>query len=257
MKKLVLFVAVACLLAACKDENEDIIAQYFFGGSEVSGNQGKDNETPGQVPENGLVAFFPLDENLTDMCGNLLAMTWGSVKVVAGHKDGSRCAHFLGTTNSYIVVTYSDLLQMDEWAINLWFYYDNSYDKKGVLMQMGRADVPGSFLIGTNLVRFVNQKGVAQYAPLYDREDKFPTATEWHIITTSVKGTQVAIHLDGKLQFKGSLSAAYVNEVTSHMIIGASRWDGTTNMLFNGLIDDVRIYNRILTDEEVRVLYKN
>ena len=257
MKKLVLFVAVACLLAACKDENEDIIGQYFFEGSKVSDNHTDDAETPAEVPLDGLVAYVPFEGDLKDMCGNLQAVPIGNLQVRLGHSNDSWSIYFPGDVNNYIIVKYSDILQMNKWTINLWFNYEFTDFMDGALVQMGKAKVPGSLFIGTNIVRVVNREGTSQYAYFMGGEEVYPGLSSWHMLTVSVKDSEVRVWLDRRQQLEGTLSAAYVNNVTEHMLIGASKWDGTVSMPFQGLIDDVRIYNRVLSDEEIQTLYLN
>lgn len=264
MRKLIIIIAVGCLLTACdKNENEDYIAQYFFGGSEVQDkpdepDSGNDNDTPGQVPTKGLVAYYPFDGDTGDESGNhLSAKISGDIRVTTGHNNNSRCAYFPGSKNSYLYVPFNNKLQMNEWTINLWFCYESTKNRDGALLQMGRDNVLGSFYIGMNVVYFVNSKGDTQYGTLYNSMEEYPSPSAWHMITINVKNIDVALYFDGKLVWRDTLSSKYVNEVTQDMYIGASKWYGSMASPFEGFIDDVRIYNRILSDEEVQVLYKN
>ena len=259
MRKLIILFAAVCLLTACdKDKNEDDIAQLFFGESEATNKPNNGKDTPGQVPVNGLVAYYPFDGDTGDASSNSLHAGFeGTIKVTDGHKSDSRCAYFPGNTNSYIYVPFNKKLQMNEWTINVWFNYETAKNKDVALIQMGRNKVPGTFIIGMNFVCWVNSKGVAQYGTLYDDETQLPTSSTWHMITTQVKGTAVKLYFDGKLIWNDSLSATYVNEVTSDLYIGVSKWYGSYDFPFEGCIDDVRIYNRLLSAEEISVLYKN
>ena len=122
---------------------------------------------------------------------------------------------------------------------------------------MGRYKIPGAVVIGMNYVYFVNSEGISEYGTLYEDEKQLPSASIWHMITTQVKGTAVSFYFDGKLIWNDHLSAKYINEVTDDLYIGISKWEGTFDLPFEGRIDDVRIYNRILSEEEIYFLYKN
>ena len=261
MKKLLLLFAASFLLTACdKDKEANNIAQYFFGDQNVrkpyNGNDSTD--ISGQVSTEGLVAYYPFDGDTGDASGNSLHGSFeGDVKVTTGHNASSRCAYFPGNKNSYIYVPFSKLFQMNEWTINLWFYYEKANNNVEALLQMGREEIPGTFLVGMNVVYFVNSEGVSQYGTLYENEKQLPSSSTWHMITTQVKGTAVALYFDGKLIWNDYLSAKYINNVTDDLYIGVSRWNGTFDCPFDGCIDDVRIYNRILSEEEIAVLYNN
>lgn len=247
------------LLTACdKDKEEEYIAQYFFGDSETHAKPDRENDASDQVLTKGLVAYYPFDGDTRDASGNSLnAHFSGEVKVTTGHNSASRCAYFPGNINSYVYVPYSKKLQMDEWTINIWFYYEKANKKSEALLQMGRYKIPGAVVIGMNYVYFVNSEGISEYGTLYEDEKQLPSASIWHMITTQVKGTAVSFYFDGKLIWNDHLSAKYINEVTDDLYIGISKWEGTFDLPFEGRIDDVRIYNRILSEEEIYFLYKN
>ena len=89
------------------------------------------------------------------------------------------------------------------------------------------------------------------------------TAGQWHHIaasrTNNGNPADVTIYIDGQPIAGGSWivgdGTAIANASDSVLVIGAESSDGTANS-FNGNIDDVRIYNRILSDTEVDALYK-
>lgn len=249
MKKLLILFFAVCFLTACdKDENEELITQYFFGSGDVSG----------QIPQRGLVAYYPFDGDTGDKSGNSLnARISGEIYVLEGHNNESKCACLPGGIDNYMYVHFSDKLRMDEWTINLWFYYKNTVDEDGALIQMGRDKVPGSFLISMNAVYIVNSKGTTQYGTLYNDEHQYPSPNNWHMITASVKGSDVAFFFDGKVVWKDVMSAKYVNELTQNLYIGVSCWFNYLEFPFEGFIDDVRIYKRALSDKEVQSLYEN
>jgi len=72
---------------------------------------------------------------------------------------------------------------------------------------------------------------------------------QWHHVVGVCDGSRLSLYVDGKLdgftQTSGSLRVS-----GSNVYIG-----GGVSTSFNGLIDDVRIYNRALSVEEIRTLY--
>jgi len=83
--------------------------------------------------------------------------------------------------------------------------------------------------------------------------DKHITLHSWHHVAVRVKDGAIDFYVDGVLMDKSWGAPALKSRPTGNdfpLLIGA-RSDG---LFFNGLIDDVRIYNRALTAGEIKAL---
>lgn len=74
----------------------------------------------------------------------------------------------------------------------------------------------------------------------------------WHFISYVLNDTIISIYIDGELDTTGTVSALIQN--TANIIMGATDTIGSNS--FGGYIDEIRIYNRILTENEIKYLYK-
>ena len=78
---------------------------------------------------------------------------------------------------------------------------------------------------------------------------------QWHLILAAWDGTTVSIYVDGELD------ASQTPDQIPNTTLGGSLTIGVTNNKlwhhFNGLIDDIRIYNRALSQGEVKSLYES
>ncbi len=78
---------------------------------------------------------------------------------------------------------------------------------------------------------------------------------KWYHVTLTVtwnnSNTIAKLYVDGILSNEGE-SETITNNNNNHLYIG---WMGFLDYYFNGLIDDVRIYNRALTAQEIKTLY--
>ena len=87
-----------------------------------------------------------------------------------------------------------------------------------------------------------------------------PTSlNEWHHILGTFNRGQAAIYVDGELKVAKSLSVSSImNDVQPLTIGGCWDYGGEDRFVstLNGLADDVRIYNRALSAEEVRQVYQ-
>ncbi len=77
-------------------------------------------------------------------------------------------------------------------------------------------------------------------------------ADEWHMVAGTKDATGHKIYLDGKLKNSdGNTNQDNFNGAMTRMIsLGAQAWN--TARYFNGTIDDVRIYNKALTDQQIQ-----
>jgi hypothetical protein len=77
--------------------------------------------------------------------------------------------------------------------------------------------------------------------------------TNWHLITGTFNGTLMELYIDDQKVGSQTLSLNDVDFTSSANQIGS----GNSANFFNGSIDDVKIFNIALTQEEVALLYKN
>ncbi len=80
---------------------------------------------------------------------------------------------------------------------------------------------------------------------------------EWHFIAMSYDGTIAKIYIDGDLKVASPAGNAinYYSEIEPAGIGATRSTDGSPAAFFNGLIDEVMIFNRALSGEEVEELY--
>lgn len=78
--------------------------------------------------------------------------------------------------------------------------------------------------------------------------------SKWHHIAGVSDGQQVKLYVDGQL-IGAYPSAAPINEVADELLtIGCEYANGPRASFFNGTVDEVAIFNRALSDEEVKEL---
>jgi len=77
------------------------------------------------------------------------------------------------------------------------------------------------------------------------------TAGNWHYAVATYDGTDLKIYLNGSLESSTTSAGININYNTNSLFIGS----GAFNANFNGIIDDVRIYNYPLTLTEIQLIY--
>lgn len=76
---------------------------------------------------------------------------------------------------------------------------------------------------------------------------------KWYNIVLTYESGEAKIYVDGELKRTSSMTLSSNN--SSEFQIGAITWDETLNRAFEGIIDEVRVYNRTLNDKEIKILY--
>ncbi|MFC1741787.1 LamG-like jellyroll fold domain-containing protein, partial [Nanoarchaeota archaeon] len=79
---------------------------------------------------------------------------------------------------------------------------------------------------------------------------------EWHHTAGTYDGTQWSLYVDGELKMNTTSDGPeYVPE--GSMLIGARENTPDSDQLFNGTLDDIRVYNRSLTADQINLLWEN
>jgi hypothetical protein len=148
-----------------------------------------------------------------------------------------------------------------EITISVWVK-GNAQQNKGILSKYSATSAQRGYLLASENV--ANSQKITWYyqrsAGSFNADDTLTTSTNvldgtWHhIVATFLPSTYARIYVDGILNASDTttIQSAIVNN-TAPVQIGLH--DTSTN--FNGSIDDVRIYNRALTETEIAILAKS
>jgi len=113
---------------------------------------------------------------------------------------------------------------------------------------------PQLLILGGNLVRI--QFGDLTGFPGVNSTISIPN-NEWHHVVGTWNGITLRIYIDGVLNNTYNPGSSPINNTQYHFQIGAfGPPNSNLRQLIQGLIDEVRIYNRALSDSEIKVLYE-
>lgn len=76
---------------------------------------------------------------------------------------------------------------------------------------------------------------------------------QWHHVAVVRRGTTVTFYMDGVAGYSATVSGTF--STGRPVILGADNTGGTARLTVDGLLDDVRIYNRALSADEIERLY--
>ncbi len=212
----------------------------------------------------GLVGYWPLNEGLgsstIDQSGNGNNGTWNGTPVgtngtyYTSGKIGNYAGDFDGTSD-YVLVTSSPSIALSgNMTVTAWVKIpvpNSSYN--GIVAEYGGCTI-GSGVCGFDMGYYL---GGVTFNIRSGANGNSGTATggalgdgNWHFVVGVFKGTQVIAYKDGVAG--APVPWAYPPGAnTTPFSIGAR---GASN-LFPGIIDDVRLYNRVLSVAEIQALY--
>ncbi|HEX37756.1 MAG TPA: LruC domain-containing protein [Candidatus Cloacimonetes bacterium] len=155
---------------------------------------------------------------------------------------------FNGTTGEVVVPNSADLnITGDEITLSYWFKLDE-IGSDGCLI----------FKNTQYLSRINNQGRVtfALYKPAWqsismDWSDRI-LDTNWHFVTNTYNGAEMKIYIDGQCIKSGS-ATGNIQSTTSDVYLGSQN---TINH-FDGVLDEVALYNYCLTAQEINDLYNS
>ena len=189
-------------------------------------------------------------ENLTDSSANSHTLTnSGATASSSGKIDD---CYSLDGSNDYMKVITDDF-SIQEKTINLWV---KTTDNDGVFLHYSEGI--GSYYgfrvsISSNKVsfRYVSSSGAvnAEVSSTTSVNDG-----DWHMITAVDNGTDLNVYFDGVWEAKVT-RAVMVYSSPMRVNFGALRPDGSGLLWYDGLIDEVAVFNVTLTADNVEYLY--
>jgi hypothetical protein len=232
MKRIILLLLSAVLLFSCSDD-EDL-----------------------SVPVRGLVAYYPFDGDAKDASGNGNDGELHGSAFVDGKRgqgiyfnNANNSSYFVeGDYVSLPAITYGDF------TVALWVksYQANNYDlHPAAIFSIGYEPANYFEIICDNSDTqdiYINTNAViGEKANIGDHA--------WHYIVATKANGIAALYLDGKLV--DNLETNDDGFPDQPAYFSYHRWyEGTAgSSRFYGLMDEARIYNRALSDREIRALY--
>ena len=204
-----------------------------------------------QIPTDGLVAFYPLDGNANDTSGNQLNGTAFSVTATTNRFGQADAALLFDGENSYIDCGNPAAFNFEgSFTISAWVKANGSQVNKYIVAKYDFPNSTHSYGLGT--ANGIPYGFVLGEGPGYtDLFANVALADQWRSLTFVYDKTNgVRLYVDGvnRAQAGGAGLPAFVNSVP--LTIGRT----FSGQPFGGVIDDVRLYNRALTDAEISTL---
>lgn len=214
------------------------------------------------IPTDGLVLYLPFNGNSNDESGNGYHATNYGATLTTNRKGESNKAYSFDGSNDYMTLVKTPMNGLQKYTISLWFNINafsdyasffGSRDGNYNVLYFGLyslslvSDLSGVISNGTSLLQL--NKHITNNPP------QLQTSTWYHgVMYHDGSGTnKLYIKLNNNYLYS-SVTGLSGNLVLNDLIkIGTD--DNLSGRYFNGKIDDIRVYNRILTSDEITALY--
>ena len=198
--------------------------------------------------KNNMIAWYKFDSDYSDSSGNGYNLTNTSCTInTIQQKDGLGCVAFTGS--SYLTYGVSNTVFVPTTiSVSLWVYYTAIGFSQIISTQSGTNGWLIQIEPNGYLAYFIsNNQGIIKSSTLYN---------QWvHIVMIlSSSSTTQYIYLNGILNNTIS-SCTYTPGIATTLRIGAQVGTANYYMKSGSFVDDVRIYNCILTSTEINILY--
>ncbi len=220
---------------------------------------------------NGLVAYYPFNGNANDESGNANNGTVYDAALTTDRFDNSNAAFGFNGIDSYIEAPASSLLNtiVDSISISSWVYITAGTSEPEGQAIVARRDFVGNptgertdfqFVITTNFgIAFMSENN--QDESLYYSYLASPTnviaLNQWCSVSVTFTNGLIGLYLNGNLIASQNLGYKQLYPYNQWLDIGIVHRSGGEAYFsaFNGKIDEVRIFNRALSTNEVQQLY--
>lgn len=276
MKKSYILFSFVCLIIAvsCTKPVDEITYNNSYDNSNNTSNDTTDNTTDdttdnttdpvgGADITSGLVAYYPFNGNAADESTNSNDGTVTGATLTVDRFGNANCAYSFDGIDDYVNIGNSVKPSLP-FSISLWVKYtgdggglikndrfsSNAY-YNGFLIHTGSTGAL-EFVIGSGYASPNTRKSAGTDENCLLNDEKW-----YHIVAIAKSASDMHIYIntaDKSVSYYGS--GTTITYSTNDGVIASGNDASGADRFYKGLIDDMRIYNRALSSDEVTALYQ-
>jgi hypothetical protein len=205
---------------------------------------------------NGLVAYYPFCGNANDQSGNGLNGVVNGATLTADRFGNSNSAYNFNGTSDFIKVLDNDLLDLTQnLTLSAWISPNSVVNEQAVFGKGKISSQTGYSLLHNVLIP--EKTGISiQNQPMPVSEAHINSSTlnlnTWYQLLGTYNGSELKLYLNGVLVKTTTTSLQLMPNSLTDLFIGCEL---SGFRFFNGKIDDVGIWNRALSQQEITQLF--
>lgn len=213
------------------------------------------------VLTNGLVAYYPFNGNANDASGNGNNGTVSGATPTTDRFGNANQAYYFNGSSAFITVPVSSSAFSNDFTASVWF---NAYDMTNawptLFDEQGnsafRSGIVGQISGGSGIGYLYSYSAYAPatFAWFMRRQQQTPLNTFCQVVVSKA-GTNVTMFFDGQIVASNQVVSPAIL-AGQYLKIGRQDIESVPgDTAFHGVIDDVRLYSRALSTNEVAQLY--
>jgi len=215
--------------------------------------------TYAQIPTDSLVGYWPFNGNANDESGNGHNGTVNGAILSTDRFGNTNSAYRLDGINDFIEMPFSTQFNtgLSSFSVSLWFYKSSSsmVNYTGLINQATKGIHTGwQLCVFNDGLIYQSAKNSSFYVdPITPSISNYL----WHhlVFVVDRSNNVISFYLDGILFITENNTNISVNiDNGSNLIFGRER-EANTNMYYNGSMDDLRFYKKVLAPNEISSLY--
>ena len=209
-------------------------------------------QVPSYVPTDGLVGYWPFNGNANDVSGNGNNGTVNGAILANDRNGNANSAYTFNGVSSYITANKSTTFS-NAISFNAWVYLNNLTGVQTFFESWGPTLSQRTFTLyletsfRASIQTIIGQK--------YAIGTTTPSTAVWSMLTGTFDGNVLKLYLNGQLvQSTNTTSTSFNTNQYTFYTFGRQY---PSIQYFNGKLDDIGIWNRTLTDQEITNLYNS
>ena len=209
---------------------------------------------PSYIPTNGLVGWWPFNGNANDESGNGNNGTVNGATLTADRNGKANSAYSFDGVDDFIQTNINQI-NNGPFTITFWTKINVWKTSGFVSSRILENNSTGIFIYDNNLYLTLDKKNVNEVIIDSKISTNIINLNKWKSITYTFDGINVKLYLDGIINFTYSLVINNSDlDINKTFLFGKDNCCG--NRCLSGQLDDIAIYNRALTEQEIKQLYQ-
>jgi len=211
---------------------------------------------PSYVPKNGLIGWWPFNGNANDESGNGNNLTNNGPQISTDRFGANNSCYNFNGKSDYL--SREAFIGLTDCSISIWVNMSNlpSTNMGSEFFSNGYGCCNGFGLKSENNIS--NKITVITYGHNGNATNSSfePKLNTWYNLILTKTSNSYKLYLNGILKSSG---VANTNATLGIFGIGAVKGSSSSNGMsnfFNGQLDDIALYNRSLTEQEIKQLYE-
>lgn len=223
-------------------------------------------QLPDYIPQNGLVAHWPLDGDATDVFGNVHNGTVSGTSLTNDRNGNPAAMQFDGIDDIVVIPHHADLNFTTEMTLNFWIRGTFDLNWSDSCYVLGKRDYNDNMGWWIDMYKDPNSPPSPSYTEALDFDFHFNTDSvggqidfqenpmPWNMFTYSFNNGTIKVFMDGLLIFTDNTVNTVLPINSLPLIFGAITNTPSSNF-FAGKLDDITLWNKALPDCDIRSLF--